>query len=196
MALDVRSVTGADLKAVMPELARLRIIVFRDWPYLYDGTLEYEEEYLAKFAAAPGAVCVLARDGDQVVGASTGAPMIEHADEFGAPFKAAGYDISKIFYCGESVLLKSHRGHGVGKEFFSHREAQAHRLGGFTHATFCRVVRPDDHPLKPSDYIPLDRFWNKLGYTPVDGILATYPWKDVGHEDETEKKMQFWMKTL
>ncbi len=39
MALDVRSVTGADLKTVMPELARLRIIVFRDWPYLYDGTL-------------------------------------------------------------------------------------------------------------------------------------------------------------
>ena len=63
MALDV-SLTGAEIKAVMPELARLRMIVFRDWPYLYDGTLDYEEEYLAKFAAAPGAVCVVARDGD------------------------------------------------------------------------------------------------------------------------------------
>lgn len=196
MALDVQSYTGADLKALMPDLARLRMIVFRDWPYLYEGSLAYEEEYLAKFAAAPGAVCVIARDGDQVVGASTGAPMVEHADEFGEPFKAAGYDISKIFYCGESVLLKSHRGHGVGKEFFAHREAQAHRLGDFTHSTFCRVVRPDDHPLKPSDYIPLDRFWGKLGYAPVDGILATYAWQDVGENEETKKKMQFWMKAL
>ena len=67
MALDVRSVTGADLKAVMPELARLRIIVFRDWPYLYDGTLDYEEEYLAKFAAAPGAVSVRARGPADIV---------------------------------------------------------------------------------------------------------------------------------
>jgi GNAT superfamily N-acetyltransferase len=196
MALDVRSVTGADLKAVMPELARLRMIVFRDWPYLYDGTLEYEEEYLAKFAAAPGAVCVLARDGEQVVGASTGAPMIEHADEFGEPFKAAGYDISKIFYCGESVLLKSHRGHGLGHAFFDGREAQAKKLGGFTHSSFCRVIRPDDHPLKPADYAPLDPFWRKRGYAPVDGIIATYDWKDIGQSEMTPHKMQFWMKTL
>ena len=50
MTLDVRSLTGDDIKSVLPDLARLRMIVFRDWPYLYDGTLEYEEEYLAKFA--------------------------------------------------------------------------------------------------------------------------------------------------
>ncbi len=125
MSIDVQALTGDDIKTVLPDLARLRISVFRDWPYLYDGTLEYEEEYLAKFAAAKGAVCVIARDGDLVVGASTGAPMIEHADEFGAPFRAAGYDLSKIFYCGESVLLKSHRGHGLGHKFFDLREGQA-----------------------------------------------------------------------
>src|SRR3990172_2734320 len=111
MTIDVRSVTGDDILTVLPDLARLRIAVFRDWPYLYDGTLEYEEAYLDKLAKAKGAVCVIARDGDQIVGASTGAPMVEHADEFGEPFTQAGYDLGKIFYCGESVLLKSHRGH-------------------------------------------------------------------------------------
>lgn len=196
MSIDVRALTGDDIKTVLPDLARLRITVFRDWPYLYDGTLEYEEEYLAKFAKAKGAVCVVARDGDLVVGASTGAPMIEHADEFGEPFRKAGYDISKIFYCGESVLLKSHRGHGLGHAFFDGREAQAHKLGGFQYSTFCRVIRPDDHPLKPADYAPLDPFWKKRGYSPVDGIIATYDWKDVDQPDETRHEMQFWMKTL
>ena len=81
MALDVRSVTGDEIRAVLPDLARLRIAVFRDWPYLYDGTLEYEEHYLEKLAQAKGAVCVIARDGDLIVGASTAAPMVEHADE-------------------------------------------------------------------------------------------------------------------
>src|SRR5690349_1805129 len=109
--LEVKSLTGSDIYAVLPDLARLRIIVFRDWPYLYDGTLEYEEKYLKTIAAAKGAVVIAAYDGFKIVGASTGAPMIEHADEFGEPFRKAGYDISKIFYCGESVLLKTHRGH-------------------------------------------------------------------------------------
>ena len=196
MTLTVKSLTGPELQTILPDLARLRMVVFRDWPYLYDGSLEYEQEYLATFAAAPGAVCITAYDRDEIVGASTGAPMIEHADEFGEPFEAAGYDISKIFYCGESVLLKSHRGHGLGHAFFDGREAHAHKLGGFTHSTFCRVVRPDDHPLKPADYRPLDGFWRKRGYEPIDGILATYPWKDIDEEEETPKKMQFWMRAL
>jgi GNAT superfamily N-acetyltransferase len=194
--ISVESLTGDAIKSVLPDLARLRIVVFRDWPYLYDGSLAYEEDYLAKFAAAKGAVCVVARDGDTIIGASTGAPMVEHADEFGEPFKKAGYDISKIFYCGESVLLTSHRGFGLGHAFFDHREAQARKLGGFTHSTFCRVVRPDDHPLKPKDYLPLDGFWRKRGYAPADGIVATYNWKDIDQDEETVHSMQFWMKTL
>ena len=194
--LDVKSITGEDILKVLPDLSRLRMIVFRDWPYLYEGTLEYEQKYLEKFAKSKGAVVIAAYDGDQMVGASTGAPMIEHADEFGEPFRKAGYDITKIFYCGESVLLKSHRGHGLGHAFFDGREAQAKKLGGFTHSTFCRVVRPDDHPLKPADYAPLDPFWRKRGYAPVDGIIATYDWQDIDQPGETSHKMQFWMKTL
>ena len=76
MTIDVTSLAGEDIVAVLPELARLRITVFRDWPYLYDGSLAYEQTYLAKFAAAKGAVCVIARDGEAIVGASTGAPMV------------------------------------------------------------------------------------------------------------------------
>lgn len=196
MAIEVTSLTGEAIRTVLPDLARLRITVFRDWPYLYDGTLDYEERYLEKFAQAKGAVCVIARDGDRIVGASTGAPMIEHADEFGEPFRNAGYDLTKIFYCGESVLLTTHRGGGVGVAFFDHREAQAMRLGGFTHSTFCRVVRPDDHPLKPKDYVPLDAFWRKRGYGPVEGLVATYDWKDIDQAGETVHRMQFWMKAL
>lgn len=196
MAIEVTSLVGEEIKPILPDLARLRIIVFRDWPYLYDGTIEYEEKYLAKLAEAKGAVCVVARDGDAVVGASTAAPMIEHADEFAEPFENAGYDLNKVFYCGESVLLTSHRGHGIGNAFFDHREAHARKLGGFTYSTFCRVVRPDDHPLKPKDYRPLDPFWNKRGYAPVDGLVASYAWKDIDQSEETEHLMQFWVKTL
>jgi hypothetical protein len=196
MTVSTEALTGQGILTVLDDLARLRMTVFHDWPYLYDGDLDYERKYLAQFAQAKGAVCVVARDGDTIVGASTAAPMIEHADEFGAPFEAAGYDISKIFYCSESVLLTSHRGHGLGHAFFDLREAHGRKLGGFTHVTFCRVVRPDDHPMKPKDYRPLDGFWSKRGYQPIPGLVATYPWKDLGQTEETDHDMQFWMKPL
>jgi GNAT superfamily N-acetyltransferase len=196
MNLDVSSLTGESIKAVLPDLARLRMIVFREWPYLYDGSLEYEEQYLATFAAAPGAVCVIARDGHQIVGASTGLPMVHADEEFKGPFARAGYDIADVFYCGESVLLSSHRGGGVGHAFFDQREAQARRLGGFKYSTFCRVVRPDDHPLKRKDYRPLDQFWTKRGYAPVAGLVAHFDWKDIDQVEETTKDLQFWMREL
>lgn len=196
MPITVKSLTGDALVAALPDLARLRMVVFRDWPYLYDGTLEYEQEYLAKFAASRGAVCIAAYDGGQAVGASTASPMSETDAEFIEPFEKAGYDISKVFYCGESVLLKSHRGHGLGHAFFDGREAQARKLGGFKWSTFCRVVRPDDHPLKPKDYVPLDGFWKKRGYAPVGGLVATYEWKDIDQSTATPHQMQFWVKAL
>lgn len=195
-AITARALTGADLTAALPELARLRMTVFRDWPYLYDGTLAYEQEYLAKFAAAKGAVCIAAYDGSRMVGASTGGPLVETDAEFIAPFSAAGYDTARVFYCGESVLLTSHRGHGLGHVFFDGRERHALKLGGFTWSSFCRVVRPDDHPLKPKDYRPLDAFWSKRGYTPAPGIVASYEWKDIDQPAPTMHPMQFWLKTL
>lgn len=194
-SLRTRSLTGPALAAVLPELARLRMTVFRDWPYLYDGSLAYEEAYLAKFAKAKGAVCIAAYDGDVMVGASTGGPLVESDEEFIAPFRNANWDVSKIFYCGESVLLSSHRGHGLGHAFFDGREAQAQSLGGFSHSTFCRVIRPDDHPLKPADYRPLDGFWRKRGYAPID-LFAFVSWKDIDQAAETGKPLQFWVKEL
>jgi len=35
--------SGPALLPYIPELARLRIEVFRDFPYLYDGSLDYEK---------------------------------------------------------------------------------------------------------------------------------------------------------
>ena len=196
MDLKVEAVTGEALVAVLPDLARLRIAVFREWPYLYDGNLEYERDYLEKFANGKDPVCIVARDGDAVIGASTASPLVETDAPFIAPFREHGYDLEAVFYCGESVLLPDYRGHGLGHAFFDGREAHANKLGGFKVSTFCRVVRPDDHPLKPDNYRPLDAFWRKRGYAPADGLIAHYPWRDIGDEDETAKPLQFWLKEL
>ena len=194
--LRLETMTGRDgIAPAIDALARLRIRVFRDWPYLYDGTAEYEARYLSAFAASDGAVLVAAYDGDDLVGASTGLPLAQEHADFSAPLAAAGYDIDRVFYCAESVLLPECRGRGAYRTFFGRREAHARALG-FATAVFCGVLRPEDHPARPEDHAPLDPIWRRFGYRELEGAVARYSWTDVGDTEETAKPMQYWIKDL
>lgn len=193
--IHVAALTGAALEAALDDVARLRIAVFRDWPYLYDGDLGYERAYLAVYPDNPRAVVVGAFDGARLVGAATGLPMQDHADDFAAAFDGTGEDLSRLFYCAESVLLPEYRGQGIGHRFFDLREEQARSLG-LEKVAFCSVIRPEDHPLRPKGHAPLDGFWRKRGYRPVPGVVAHFGWKDLDQSDETDKPLQFWIKTL
>jgi len=194
--IHVERKSGKALIPYIPELARLRIEVFRDFPYLYDGTIEYEQKYLQTYIDHLDSVIVLAFDDDNnaIVGASTAIPMRDETAELQKPFLEHDYDINKVFYCSESVLNKAYRGLGLGVRFFEEREAHAAELGGFEYLTFCCVERPVDHPRRPADYVPLDQFWNKRGYFKHPELKTTYLWKDLDDEDETAKPMTFWLK--
>jgi len=195
MKLSVRRLTGEALTARLDDLARLRIEVFRDFPYLYDGDVAYERKYLSRYLA-PEACLIAAFDGESVVGAATGTPMASEADYVTAPFRARGEDLEPIFYFGESVLQRRYRGQGVGVAFFDEREAHARALGRFRRAVFCGVVRQADHPARPADYVPLDDFWRRRGYFPIEGARTEFSWRDIGEAAESPKIMQYWGRTL
>ncbi|MBL8650465.1 MAG: GNAT family N-acetyltransferase [Sphingopyxis sp.] len=194
MSVKVAPVTGAGLAEVLPALADLRIAVFRAFPYLYDGDPAYEADYLADFAAAEGAVIVAARDGETIVGAATAAPLGTQDEAWQAPLAAAGFDIGRTFYFGESVLLADYRGRGIGHAFFDHREAQARTLGA-SHAAFCSVIRAENHPARPADHRPLDAFWRGRGYAPLAGVTAWFDWKMMDGGDERHQ-LQYWTREL
>ncbi|WP_170368883.1 GNAT family N-acetyltransferase [Ruegeria arenilitoris] len=191
----VRALTGPALEAALDDVARLRIAVFRDWPYLYDGDLAYERRYLQSYRDSDRAIVVGAFDGDRLVGAATGAPLADHAEDFAAAFDGTRLELSQIFYCAESVLLPDYRGQGVGHAFFDLREDHARALG-FAKCAFCGVQRPADHPMRPAGYRPLDPFWRARGYAPLPGVIAQFSWKDLGEDSETLKPLQFWIRDL
>jgi GNAT superfamily N-acetyltransferase len=192
----IRRFSGPELGTYVDAIAALRIAVFRDFPYLYDGTLDYERRYLQTYLDCPQAVVVVAFDGTDVVGCSTAIPMAFEEEAFKQPFIAAGYDPARIFYCAESVLRPEYRGQGIGVKFFSEREAHASELGGFDWYCFCSVLRAGAHPLRPAGYEPLDRFWEKRGYRKHPQLSATYTWKDIDQTAETSKRLEFWLKSL
>ena len=195
-SISIERVTGDVLDRHMDELARLRIHVFREFPYLYDGDAAYEAAYLRTYREAEGSVIVIARDGERVVGASTAVPLAAETDEIRAPFDAAGYDPSQIFYLGESVLLRAYRGRGIGVRFFEEREAHGLAVAHPDWFAFCAVEREDDDPRRPQDYTPLDRFWSHRGYTRHPELRTTFSWREIGEPHSSPKPMVFWLKPV
>jgi GNAT superfamily N-acetyltransferase len=195
MNIELIAVSGDQVTGYVPQLAELRIRVFRDFPYLYEGSREYEEKYLSTYTRSDKTIIVLALYHGRVVGASTGIPLTEETGEVIRPFIQAGINPDDVFYFGESVLESEYRGHGTGVRFFEERENHAGNLG-YKYTTFCAVRRSDNHPGRPADYISLDKFWHNRGYTRRPDLKTTFKWRDTGETRETEKEMIFWIKEI
>ncbi len=193
--ITLETVTGSRISSAIAELARLRVAVFREWPYLYDGDEAYEQGYLEVYAQCPEAAVILARDGGAVVGASTCLPLARETEAVRANFESRGIEVEKFFYFGESVLLPAFRGQGVGVKFFAAREAVARNaLADF--AVFCAVRRPEDHPARPRNETDMPRFWRQRGYAPLPGVFCEMAWTEIGGIAPVRHALDFWIKPL
>ena len=193
MPLSYQLLHGASMRPYLPDVARLRIRVFRDWPYLYDGSEAYEREYLSHYGDEPDALIVVIRDGTRTVGASTAMPMIHAESDFRTAFSTA--EQQEAFYFGESVLLPEYRGRGIGHLFFELREAAARRYGAIF-STFCAVIRDPADPRRPDDSRDLAPFWRARGYQQEEDRIARFSWKEPDRDAEVDHRLMFWMKTL
>lgn len=194
--ISIRTFTGTTVAPYLDAVAALRIAVFRDWPYLYDGDLDYEKHYLATYAASAECLFVLALDGERVVGASTGVPLADETAALRQPFFARGIPAADVFYFGESVLLHDYRGQGVGHRFFDERERYARHLGRFAMTAFCAVERAADDPRRPADHRANDVFWSKRGYRRQDDLFCTIDWREPGQAAATPHRLRFWLRPL
>ena len=193
--IEITVARGDEVLARMDALAELRVRVFREWPYLYDGDAAYEHDYLSTYAKCPDAIVVVASSAGRVIGASTAVPLKEEPESVRAPFEKAGLPVESYFYFGESVLLPEFRGRGIGGRFMEERLREAGRTGHHW-ATFCAVERDPADPRRPRDFADLHPFWTSRGFERRPDIATEFHWKEIGQTESTAKPMVFWVKSL
>lgn len=195
MSLTLKVVRGKDILAYINELAKLRIDVFKEYPYLYDGDFDYEANYLKTYTQSEQSILVLVLENQKIVGASTGIPLTDETEDLKYPFLVKGLGISKYYYFGESILLPHCRGKGIYPQIFTARELAAREAGCF-YSTFCAVDRSQSNYIIPADYRDLSSFWQRLGYVKQPELRATLEWKQIDEIQSSPKTLIFWVKKL
>jgi GNAT superfamily N-acetyltransferase len=194
--IHVRSFTGIGLKPYLHMIAKLRMEVFREYPYFEEPDRDRETQFLRKLFSNKESIGVLIFDNTTLVGASLGYPLTVEEPSLHRPFKERHLNIESYFFFADSVLLKAYRGRGIGHHFFDAREAHVIHYKKFKHICFCVLDHPEIDQQRPKDFIPLLDFWRKRGYIKHSEMKCFLAWKGIGEAHSTEKQMIYWIKDL
>lgn len=187
--------TGTTIAEALETLATLRLDIFPEYPYLYRGRREDELQYLGSYAQKPEACVILASDGPDIVGAATGMPLIHEDAKLLGAFSGSGCSLAEIYYIGELLLRPGYRNGGLGQKLLGQMEHHIRSLGHYRQLTCATVERPDDHPLRPRDAIPITRFLARTGFAHLPGVTTHFTWRETDGV-KRDHVMQFWMKPL
>lgn len=194
--IKIRTLTGAAIRTYIPSIAKLRMEILKEFPYLIAGSPEEDAQYLKRLSQSKDSIAILVFDGPKIIGVSTGIPLKEERPQFQKPFLEKSDNPADYYYFGVSALLKEYRGRGLAHHFFDLREHHVKNLKRYKKICFTIASRPQNHPKRPLDYVPLDAFWKKRGYIEHQNLIATFPWREIEEETPSPKKLHFWTKNL
>ena len=196
MSFEYLSLHGKEIQNYFLEIANLRIEVFKEFPYLYEGRIEYEQDYLKRYIQASNSLICLVKNGDQIIGMTSAISLNDEDPDIKEQYMKLGFNPQTTCYFGESIIKFKYRGQGIGKKFFEIREDFSnHKIKNLEFTTFCAVKREIDHTLRPRDYFDLAPFWSKLGYQKTDQSIQL-KWKDIDKSAEDYKSLTVWKKSF
>jgi len=189
----MRIIRGQEIENHIDQLGRFRIEIFREYPYLYDGDLDYERAYLNRYSRDTESFLLVIHDRLGFVGICTGMPLSGEDPDFRNAF--VGESINEIYYIGEVMLRKDARGKKMGSKLFSTALSLIDSKK-YKRVSLCTVDRGSNHPQCPESYCSPDYLWKKYGFEKSAHLVAFLSWKDIGQTTETKKTMNIWFKEL
>ncbi len=190
-----RWLSGPAIAEVLEVLATLRLDIFLEYPYLYQGRREDERAYLRSYAEKPDAGVLLAYEDEAVIGAATGMPLIHEDAQLQDAFADTALPLDTLYYVGELLFLPAYRNGGLGQQLLAQMENRIRAFGRYRALTCATIERPDDHPLRPRDDIPITRFLARTGFVRLPGVVTHFAWRETDGVTR-DHVMQFWIKDL
>jgi len=191
MSLALQTISGQEIARHIEALGQFRIDIFRDYPYLYEGEMQYERDYLARYSQCNQSLLLLAEDSAGVAAACTAIPLLTETEDFRAPFTKAEQE--EFFYIGEVMVRSDYRHQGMGSQMLA-KMINLIEQQGFRKICLYTVDRGQNHPTKPADYFPPDRLWQKFNFT-TNGQQVHFSWKDIGDAQASRKPMNVWVRS-
>ncbi|MES2344650.1 MAG: GNAT family N-acetyltransferase [Chlamydiota bacterium] len=180
---------GTEVIPYLKQLAELRISFYRDYPYLYEGSLIEEEKYLSLYADSKNSLFVIAKEGEKMVGAITGLPLLESQEENRIVFKHKQSIAEHIFHIGEFVLLPEYRNADIQKRLYRQFEKFVMELTEYDGISLCEIERPSYDSF-------VESLWKDNGFIKQPGLSSYYRWKEVDALEDTDHLMIYWIKNL
>jgi hypothetical protein len=182
-------------------LAQMRITYFREYPYLYEGTKEYEVHYLGEYQQkAIDAYLVQAFNGDDLVGILTGCAFISDIEivrDGAGFFREKGLSAEQYYYIGEAIIIPEYRAEKILPRLLYTLGREVKKLNRYQSLCFLTVIRHEDDERKPHNYRSTDNLWEKLGCQ-RPGITASFEWPTIMHDNSVQNisnDVEFWMYT-
>jgi GNAT superfamily N-acetyltransferase len=195
-SIKILQLQGEKIIPYLDDLAKLRIAVFKEYPYLYEGDSAAEANFIKKYINCAHAILFVVLHDNKVVGVATGLPLEFEFDAIKQPFIDNNLIIKNIYYLGDQILLPEYRGQGIGKKFFTGMEAGIKNFNQYSCIAFCAIERDISHPKKPKNYQSLDEYYKKHGYKKHPELVAKIPWAEIGSAEKINHTLVFWLKNI
>lgn len=181
------------------QMADMRITYFREFPYLYEGSKEYELHYLNQYKQkAVDAYLVQAFDQDKLVGILTGCAFksdIEVIRDGAQLFAQKELWVDNYYYIGEAIIIPEYQGRKILPQLIFKLGKTIRKLNKYQSLCFLTVIRKDDDSRKPVDYHSSDQLWLKLGCQKTD-ITCSFEWPTIMSDNSVQNilnEVQFWI---
>lgn len=196
---ELKLLTGQDIKPVIGFVAQKRLDTFCEYPYLYEGTMEYERAYLENFSIPENnAAIAMAYYNQKAIGFVTAIPLIhaEIVQESLPSLENEGINTKKCFYISEGIVDQEHRKQKIALRLYGLIKKYAHEKG-FTIESVLNESH-EEHPLKPKNYIDINNTFIAHGAVKtITTLKAIWPTFQVdGSVKEQEHVLQYWVKNL
>ncbi len=189
---------GHEVKDVINEASLFRLKYFEEFPYLYKGNFEYEQEYFLEFSRHPYSYVEVLLFENKVIGIATGTPLKSDSNilkESADLFFSNKLSPEDYFYIGEVILAPNFRGLGLATLLLKCAEDFGSSKG-YSKFTLATIVREKNDPRAPDNYRSADSVWIKNKYSRTD-LVFKYSWPTILPDKKVavmDNEMVFWIK--